>query len=325
MGEFSLRKSLANGSLVFGGLLLSLAAAEMVARKYVELKPEPDYIETIENTALNKERLWAPNLDVEYDIRGLYRGATKARLRTSAQRFIEPQPAGKRKFQVLFLGGSTTESLYVPENERWVAALNRGGAFDAYNAGQSGANTVDAYYAYRYLTEVKKMRFDQVVLMTAINDLSWEISMSRVGQHLSTNRYHEALSQYYLFAYKDNLTLPQRCSSHLALCELIKRVQSVRRDRQLVRNVADRVRGREVGNVTANYLQSIPQSKREFELEELRDVVDGMLAVYESNAAKNIAALREAVSSNGAKLMVLSEPSSYGADPESFHVDLRLT
>lgn len=152
---------------------VAVAVGEALLRSLWTFQPEPNYLDTIRNTVLTRPRLWVPGVDVTYDIRGLYLGAVSSRLRTNHQRLIEPVPVSARTPRVLFMGGSTTEALYVPERERWVALLDAAGSFAAYNAGQSGGNTVDAYYGYRYLTETKKLDFNLVVLMTPLNDLHW--------------------------------------------------------------------------------------------------------------------------------------------------------
>jgi hypothetical protein len=93
-------------------------------------------------------------------------------LNVSKERLIEPKPQGVHRYRVLFLGGSTTEAIYVPQPQRWVALLNEPGFLAAYNAGQSGANTIDEYFTFKYLT-AQGMKFDLVVLTTGINDMPW--------------------------------------------------------------------------------------------------------------------------------------------------------
>lgn len=161
-----------NATICILSLCLALIVCEFIARKFVELKPAPDYIESIRNSVLIGNRLWEKDLDIVYDIRGLYQNATYSVLRTSNRNLIEPDLVGGDDFQVLFIGSSTVEALYVSQGKRWVELLNKPGSIRTYNAGQSGANTVDAYYGYKYLTEKLGMHFDLVVLSTATNDFS---------------------------------------------------------------------------------------------------------------------------------------------------------
>ena len=222
----SLRKLASYTGLILLGFGLAFIVSEVVLRFIYPLKSEPNYVDTIRDTVLTRARLWAPNVDVEYDIRGLYDGADNSRLRTSAQRLIEPQPAAERRPRVLFIGGSTTEALYVPEQQRWVALLDQTGDFAAYNAGQSGASSVDAYYGYLHLTQEQGMEFDLVVLLTALNDLNWQMRLEEIGRHLSTDGYHQTLQDYYEWAHESNLSLLDRCSRRSAVCQLLRRASS---------------------------------------------------------------------------------------------------
>ena len=108
------------------------------------------------------ERLFNAKYSVLYDIKGLYEGADTAQLNISSDQLIEPQPKGFHKHHVLFLGGSTTEAIYAPQADRWVALLNEPGVMAAYNAAQSGANTIDEYFTFLYLT-AQGRKFDLVV------------------------------------------------------------------------------------------------------------------------------------------------------------------
>lgn len=276
---------------------------EIGARTLFPPKAEPNYLEGIRDTVLTPERLWAPNLNVEYDIRGLYKGADKSHLHTSAQRLIEPQPVGDHPFKVLFIGGSTTESLYVEEDRRWVALLSKTGDLAAYNAGQSGANTVDAYYGYQDLIK-KGLKFDLVVLMTAINDYGWDHRLTTaLGRHLSKDGYHEALQKYYLLAHEGPLSIPQllleRCSSYSKVCVYLKRAKKSWADRNIINKASKQIavgqksKDKKIGTVTANYLiyapnPNNPHPVKKYEVSEVRDSVDSHLSVYKSVALANI-------------------------------------
>ena len=102
--------------IVAGGL------GEVVLRQVVPLPP-PKFEKIIRSLVNQPERLFVAYQTAIYDIKGLYAGADTIHLRVSKNRFIEPEPEDQYKHRVLFLGGSTTEALYVPEEERWVALL----------------------------------------------------------------------------------------------------------------------------------------------------------------------------------------------------------
>jgi lysophospholipase L1-like esterase len=310
-------------------VILLIVAAEGILRLFIPLTKEPNYADTIRETALNRERLWAPNLNVEYDIRGLYQGATRTRLRTSARRFIEPEPAGDYRFRVLFLGGSTMEALYVPPEKRWVALLNEPGQIAAFNGADSGANTVDKYYAYLYLTEREGLQFDMVVLATPINDLSWERRLQTAGGHLVIPSYHENLERYYVNSFEDSKTLLQKLSRHSVIFSILNKwhgapAEKPRAPRQRTGNSAV-----VLGSVATVYVNAVEDAKtnagsgRTYELNDVQDEVDRMLEQYRSNARENIGAFVSATAKHHSKLLVLSEATAFDAPTASFELDLR--
>src|SRR5438552_40882 len=125
-------------------ILISLVLAEIILR--IATRSIPTYADVLANSLDHPERLYPPYAQLTYDVRGLYPVGGLVTMRVSANRFIEPEPQGKYHYRVLFLGGSTTEALYVPENQRWVALLDQPGLIATYNAGQLSANTLDKYY-----------------------------------------------------------------------------------------------------------------------------------------------------------------------------------
>ncbi|MCH7745367.1 MAG: hypothetical protein IIC84_04755, partial [Chloroflexi bacterium] len=137
------RPNRAEFMLLIVGIAVALAVAELLSR--LVLSPPLTYEEVIEASVYVPESLFRSGLNLEYDIRGLYEGASKVDFRTSENRLIEPEPDLPARHRVLFLGGSTTVSLYVPEDQRWVALLNEPGELAAYNGAQSGANILDKY------------------------------------------------------------------------------------------------------------------------------------------------------------------------------------
>lgn len=314
--------------LVCISVIAGLGLAELLARKLQKFSAAPDYVESIRETVLTKERLWAPNLKVDYDIRGLYPGARMVQLRTSPQRLIEPQPDGKDPLKILFLGGSTTEALYVEEKKRWVALLNSPDKVGTYNGGQSGANAADAYYAFRYLVG-QGLRFDVVVLMTLVNDYKWESRFfESLGHHLRTPDYHDDLAAYYRMNHESQATWLERCSWRFALCRYLDRAKKSQESESVAIDETEKAGGEAIGSVTATYLRALREKKnthdgKEYELSDLRSEIDAAMKTYRANAVLNIAMLAKEVKSSGAQLVVLSEPSSFGAETKSFHRDLR--
>jgi hypothetical protein len=130
---------------IIGLLLIPLlvAVGEVLARFTV-----PDYV-IFRYVSPNDVYLHEANRYEELDEHGLYANAETVMFRTSPNRFIEPEP---ELSPILFLGGSTTEALHVPESKRWPALLG------GYNGARSGANILDELRVFNYLTQ-KGYRF----------------------------------------------------------------------------------------------------------------------------------------------------------------------
>ncbi|MGB0384921.1 MAG: SGNH/GDSL hydrolase family protein [Ardenticatenaceae bacterium] len=285
------------------------------------MSPPPSYEEVIARTLESPERMFSPNRDVVYNIDGLYQGASEVSLRTSDNRFIEPEPDFPATYRVLFLGGSTTEAIYVPEDERWVALLNEPGVLAAYNAGQSGANTLDKYFTFLYLTEEKDLHFDLVVLMTAVNDLGWHRRLSKHGGALRLSDYQDALRTWYIEEYKKNESLSKQLQQQFRLIDLMARAKrGIRRllsdsSSDSPRSVAAHYRKQRDDALSRYGEGTIPLSQCACCADELNE--------YAENARKNLTLLAEAVAATNSKLLVLSEANSHLAPAGSFYEDFR--
>src|SRR5262249_488195 len=189
-----MRELLGKLSLFAISLIVSLGLGEALLRQVVT--PAPKYEEILRRLVYHPERLFDPNISVRYNIRGLYEGANTVDLNVSKNRLIEPEPEGPHKFRVLFLGGSTTEAIYVPQDERWVARFNEPGYIATYNGAQSGANTIDEYNTFKYLTG-QGMKFDLVILSSGQNDISWTQTFEKYGHPFIVEQYRKGISDYY--------------------------------------------------------------------------------------------------------------------------------
>lgn len=311
-------KSVVNIVLVVASLSIGSMIGEGFLRVIVPSRPSFD--EVIGRSLQSPERLFSANVKVVYSIEGLYSGVNQAVLRTGGNRFIEPEPQFSASHRVLFLGGSSTEGIYVPEDGRWVALLNKPGELAAYNAGQSGANTLDEYFTFLYLSREKAVRFDLVVLMTVHNDWGWQRRLTKHGGALRLPEYHRALKAWYIDEYRRSETLWDRLRQKLRLFDVIGRANN--RIRQLSSSPQD-----PSGSVVAVYRKwrddtitrhgrrTIPLSECQSYPEELEH--------YAENARRNVSLLADAVSATGAKFLVLSESNSFLAPSASFHEDFR--
>jgi hypothetical protein len=312
--------------LIVVSLMVACGFGEVVLRQVVPLPP-PKYEDVLRVALDQPERLFVANQTASYDIKGLYEGADTIRLRVSKNRFIEPEPEGPYKHRVLFLGGSTTEALYVPEEERWVALLNEPGHLAAYNAGQSGANSIDKYFTFEYLTK-KGMKFDLVVLATGYNDLPWVSSFQKYGHRFIVEEYKQGLHDYIVGELGSNLTLDDWLRRRSIVYFLTAQATQSLWARATHSNTQPAVH-----NVTEVYVNMREVAMRGF-IDEKRPPgvnlmdrypsLDRVMQEYRANAVHNLAMINKTVQNAGGKLLVVTEATSWMAPSSSFHNDLRI-
>jgi len=125
-----------NSLLLMAFIIIGAAAIEFAARYYVTennlRSARYPYEMMLANTINHPERLFPAGFNATHDIRGLYADAEEVTLRAGPNRTLEPEPRKLAQFNVLFLGGSSTESVYVPEDRRWVAQLNVPGIINTF-------------------------------------------------------------------------------------------------------------------------------------------------------------------------------------------------
>lgn len=325
-----MKRLLGNISLLMASLIITLGVAEIVLRQTIS--PPPKYEDIIKNLADRPERLFTANTFVLYNIRGLYEGAETVQLKVSKNRYIEPEPTGSPRYRVLFLGGSTTEAIYVPQDERWVALLNEPGYLGAYNAAQSGANTIDEYFTFQYLS-AQGIKFDLVVLATGQNDLGWLQFFEKYKHRFAVEEYKKGLYDYYA----NEVDAKQRPFEPPPEQSAIRRVaaEAFSRVRQFfnLRSSATATPIVSSNNVTETYLtmrqaamSTFINDKRpaDMTLVDRYPNLKDLNEKYRVNAVQNIGLLNQAVISTGAKLLVVTEASSWMAPASSFHQDLRI-
>lgn len=125
-------------------------------------------------------RLQLPNVDVQYDVTGLYPGRSTVRFRTGEDGRVLHAKSNSGPV-VNFYGGSTTENRYVPEGSRWPEVIPR---IEARNWGVSGNHLLDSYLNFQFHLE-KMPPPDYVVFMHAVNDFSAR-NVFEVAQYVKT-------------------------------------------------------------------------------------------------------------------------------------------
>jgi hypothetical protein len=309
-------------ALLLTSLIISLGLGEILVRQ--TLSPPQKYEDILRNLVDRPERLFNARSSTLYDIKGLYEGADTVELNVGNDRFIEPQPQGFHKYHILFLGGSTTEAMYVPQRERWVALLNQPAVVAAYNAAQSGANTIDEYFTFLYLT-AQGMKFDLVVLATGINDMYWLQQFEKYGNRFVTEEYKKGLQDYNAreFGSKEN-TFDQpwrRSALYLLIAEAFKNLSNLGPPLRVVPNVTQillDMRQTALSNFTD---ERRPAGVR---LMDRYPYLEEINQEYRAATTHNIGLLHQAVSRTGARLLVLTEATSWLAPTTSFYQDLRI-
>jgi hypothetical protein len=325
-------------SLLVISLIVSLGLGEALLRQVIT--PTPKYEEILRRLGYHPERLFDPNISVRYNIRGLYEGANTVDLNVSKNRLIEPEPEGPHKFRVLFLGGSTTEMIYVPQDERWVARLNDPGYIATYNGAQSGANTIDEYNTFDYLT-AQGMKFDLVVLSSGQNDVGWTQIFEKYGHPLVVEQYRKGLSDYYRAEIAPKQKEVSKESNHWfessatyrVVSEAVKRAGAALRPKPVATvDSSPRVTVMSNSEVTQIYLEMRQKAMKAFanskrpagvSLMDLYPNLKDLEKKYQAYEIHNLRLMNEAVGRTGAKLLVMTEASSWMAPASSFYQDLR--
>lgn len=121
--------------------------------------------------------------------------------RTSHSIFYLQKP--KDVIRIFFIGGSTTEQMYVDDSKQFVATIEKklnqhlqeigsSKRVEAINTGRSGLHSVDHFLMAE---ELKKYQPDYLVFLMGINDLNTEIATRGDAsnlKHYFASRYHES-------------------------------------------------------------------------------------------------------------------------------------
>jgi lysophospholipase L1-like esterase len=277
--------------------LVTLIMLEIGSRLFFPVRL--NYNQVLRRLLGSPERIHSANISIPYDIQGLYDGADTIELNVSTNRFIQPEPLPELgDFRVLFLGGSTTESIYVPQDQRWVARINDHPEIAAYNGAQSGANIIDKYHTFDYFTE-QGFEFDLVVIMTTVNDYAWMRRLANVGFAFQHETYQAGLEANYRAINPFN---------PLELSNLYRYMTDLISEKNSPQTIVERM---------------LEQNNIEESIGTLAECdVDELLKTFRTYETDNLQRLYESVTQTGADLLVLSEATSYLASPESYETFL---
>ncbi len=119
----------------------------------------------------------------------------------------------EREYRILAIGGSSTESLYLDNDETWPAVImkelgetNDGRKVIVMNVGKSGYNTRDHIIELRYLAPIYKP--DLVILMVGANDMLLKLSKRWVWKPFDEKSYdyERVFSQAPAYTIKSSLS-----------------------------------------------------------------------------------------------------------------------
>ena len=277
--------------------LITLIMLEIGSRIFFPVRL--NYNQVLRRLLSSPERSHTANTSLTYNIEGLYDGADSIQLNVSENRFIEPEPQPTdTDYKILFLGGSTTEAIYVPQDQRWVALINQHPQIAAYNGAQAGANIIDKIHTFDYFTE-QGFEFDLVVIMTTVNDYAWMHRLAMVDYPYLYESYQAGLEANYRSINPFN---------PLELSNLYRYIQDLLNEANNPQTIVERMQ--EQNNIDES-------------IGTLADCdAEQLLETFHNYEADNMQRLYDSVTQTGAELLVLSEATSYLAPPESYAVFL---
>ncbi len=227
-------------------------------------------------------RLQLPNVDVQYDVNGLYPDRSIVRFRTEEDGRIHRVKPSLGPV-VYFYGGSTTENRYIPEGSRWPELITR---IDGRNWGVSGNHLLDSSLNFQFHLE-RMPPPDYVVFMHAVNDFSarnvFELDryVETMGQSRRSNR--PVGERFYLFDFGRNFY------------EIWFNVSSVKEKiRQSV--IATKSRGDALDE----------KGYREF--------IESSIAPFLDNRTKVLNNIAKLTESKSVKMVLVTQPHAYGSN-----------
>lgn len=118
-----------------------------------------------------------PSLRKEFHpVPGVMPGISGVSIYSTQETGIRGDPYSRRGYNILAIGGSTTEAVYLDDSEAWPYLLQRmlgetaeGQPVWVGNVGRSGLHSAEYVYVLRYL--VPQFKFDAVIVMPGANDM----------------------------------------------------------------------------------------------------------------------------------------------------------
>jgi lysophospholipase L1-like esterase len=319
-----LKKSLLAVVSVAVSTAFALLIAEIVVR--VALPPAPgDEASAVDYIAVAQRNPGAPRLfpagySAQFDVRGLYRGADTVTFHVGPNRFVAPEPKTRGRYNVLFLGGSVTEGIFLQDQERWPGRLAEGAEIATYNAGMSEAGMLGQYLTAKYLSELGD-RFDLVVLATNHNDSTWSRRFADIGSRYDFAGFASGLKTIFE---KDFAEQRKESASPLRTFAWVRHLL------RASRSTAPAPDDGGAPSLVVDAMMRAQEGKQALPLVDAGACVDAtdperLTQIATENWKTNLPHFkREMKRLLGADLLVVSEPSSFGVPSNGFYFrDLR--
>jgi lysophospholipase L1-like esterase len=163
-----LKNKLINISLLFASLLISLLLGEIILRA---LSDDQYYI-------------WPPNLKQYFLPKAaIFPGIHDTSFfKVNSIGFRGDEKNKSASLNIVVLGGSTTECLYLSQNKTWPSLLEKylnsgsGNKYRVFNGGRSGLNSNHHLQQIEKLVKINKW-IDVIIVLEGINDLQYALSL----------------------------------------------------------------------------------------------------------------------------------------------------
>jgi hypothetical protein len=289
-----------------------------------------EYLKAIQRNP-GAPRLFPAEYSAIFDIRGLYEGGSKVEFHTGPNRFIAPEPARKARYKVLFLGASVTEGIFLPDDARWPGRLNDRDEIATYNASMSEAGMLVQYVTAKYLSE-RGDRFDLVVLVTNHNDSTWSRRFADINSRYSFDKFSSGLTKIYEKDFQAERKPGRFTLRTLAWAKHLLRVSRLSATTSLNAPTGAPQSGgapQAPSSVVEGLLklqggqQNLPRAKLAAcdDADSFHNLTDLAFEDWKANLPVFRSEMKRLL---GAELLVVSEPSTYGAPSSSFYfADMR--
>jgi hypothetical protein len=210
-----LKNKLINISLLLSSILISLILCEIVLRLI----------------SANQYYIWPPNLKQYFLPRSdIFTGINDtAFFKVNSIGFRSHEKYDSPSINIVTLGGSTTECLYLNQNATWPSLLekylnnNYGNKYQVFNGGRSGLNSNNHLIQLQKLLRNNKW-IDVIVVLEGINDLQYALSLGNNYVKEDVGKIYD--ESFMVSPVNENLPFYQRSYLYMYLNKIKKAIMS---------------------------------------------------------------------------------------------------